>query len=97
MGTDSEDALKGLFDDLDVNSAKLGPTVAKRNEKLVKLLDEDLIRYRTIYDLPNHVLRYREFIDVLTQFTPNGLAVLELDAHVSRLLLKPTNLRADVA
>ncbi len=39
LGTDSEDTLKGLFDDLDVNSAKLGPTVAKRNEKLVKLLD----------------------------------------------------------
>ncbi|MHB8657466.1 MAG: type I restriction-modification system subunit M [Solirubrobacteraceae bacterium] len=38
-GTDSEDDLKGLFDDLDVNSAKLGPTVAKRNEKLVKLLN----------------------------------------------------------
>jgi type I restriction enzyme M protein len=39
IGTDSEDDLKGLFDDLDVNSAKLGPTVAKRNEKLVKLLN----------------------------------------------------------
>jgi type I restriction enzyme M protein len=39
LGTDSEDDIKGLFDDLDVNSAKLGPTVAKRNEKLVKLLD----------------------------------------------------------
>lgn len=39
VGTDSEDALKGLFDDLDVNSNKLGATVAKRNEKLVKLLD----------------------------------------------------------
>ena len=39
VGADSEDDLKGLFDDLDVNSAKLGPTVAKRNEKLVKLLD----------------------------------------------------------
>lgn len=38
-GTNSEDDLKGLFDDLDVNSAKLGNTVAKRNEKLVKLLD----------------------------------------------------------
>jgi type I restriction enzyme M protein len=38
-GTDSEDDLKGLFDDLDVNSAKLGNTVARRNEKLVKLLD----------------------------------------------------------
>ena len=39
VGADSEDDLKGLFDDLDVNSAKLGSTVAKRNEKLVKLLD----------------------------------------------------------
>jgi type I restriction enzyme M protein len=39
LGTDSEDDLKGLFDDFDVNSAKLGQTVAKRNEKLVKLLD----------------------------------------------------------
>lgn len=38
-GADSEDDLKGLFDDLDVNSSKLGPTVAKRNEKLVKLFD----------------------------------------------------------
>lgn len=39
VGSDSEDDLKGLFDDLDVNSSKLGSTVAKRNEKLVKLLD----------------------------------------------------------
>jgi len=38
VGADSEDDLKGLFDDLDVNSAKLGQSVAKRNEKLVKLL-----------------------------------------------------------
>lgn len=39
QGTDSEDDFKGLFDDIDVNSNKLGVTVAKRNEKLVKLLD----------------------------------------------------------
>ena len=39
IGAPSEDDLKGLFDDLDVNSAKLGNTVARRNEKLVKLLD----------------------------------------------------------
>lgn len=38
-GADSEDDIKGLFDDLDVNSTKLGATVAKRNERLVKLLD----------------------------------------------------------
>ncbi|GAB2445355.1 type I restriction-modification system subunit M [Nocardioides hungaricus] len=39
VGATSEEDIKGLFDDLDVNSSKLGPTVAKRNEKLVKLLD----------------------------------------------------------
>lgn len=38
-GSDSEDDFKGLFDDLDVNSNKLGPTVAKRNEKLVKIMN----------------------------------------------------------
>ncbi len=39
QGTESEDDFTGLFDDIDVNSNKLGATVAKRNEKLVKLLD----------------------------------------------------------
>lgn len=39
QGSDSEENFKGLFDDIDVNSNKLGPTVARRNEKLVKLLD----------------------------------------------------------
>ena len=38
-GAASEDDLKGLFDDIDVNSNKLGPTVAKRNELLVKILN----------------------------------------------------------
>lgn len=39
LGAESEDDIRGLFDDLDVNSSKLGNTVARRNEKLVKLLD----------------------------------------------------------
>jgi type I restriction enzyme M protein len=39
VGSPSEYDLKGLFDDLDVNSNKLGGTVIKRNEALVKLLD----------------------------------------------------------
>lgn len=38
-GFDSESDLKGLFDDIDVNSNKLGATVTKRNELLVKILD----------------------------------------------------------
>lgn len=38
-GSDSESGFAGLFDDFDVNSNKLGATVPKRNEKLVKLLN----------------------------------------------------------
>lgn len=38
-GSDSEDNFSGLFDDIDVNSNKLGATVAKRNANLVKLMN----------------------------------------------------------
>ena len=38
-GAESEDDFSGLFDDIDVNSNKLGATVAKRNDKLVKILE----------------------------------------------------------
>lgn len=37
-GSSSESSFEGLFDDFDVNSNKLGSTVAKRNERLAKLL-----------------------------------------------------------
>lgn len=40
VGAPSEDDLKGLFADMDVNSPKLGNTVAERNSKLTKLLDK---------------------------------------------------------
>ena len=49
-GAESEDDFSGLFDDIDVNSNKLGATVGKRNEKLVKILEGiagiDLGRYQ---------------------------------------------------
>lgn len=38
-GTENEDDMKGLFDDFDVNSNKLGATVAKRNERIIQLMD----------------------------------------------------------
>lgn len=38
-GAESEDDFSGLFDDIDVNSNKLGATVSKRKEKLVKILE----------------------------------------------------------
>lgn len=38
IGSESEENFSGLFDDIDVNSNKLGATVTKRNEKLIKIL-----------------------------------------------------------
>ncbi len=38
IGTASEADMRGLFEDLDVNSSKLGNSVQKRNEKLVRIL-----------------------------------------------------------
>ena len=39
IGTPSEENFKGLFDDIDVNSNKLGGTVGARNSRLVKLMN----------------------------------------------------------
>lgn len=38
IGSPSEENFKGLFDDIDVNSNKLGPTVKKRNKRLKKII-----------------------------------------------------------
>lgn len=38
IGTESEQDMKGLFSDIDVNSPKLGATTAKRNELLAKIM-----------------------------------------------------------
>ncbi len=51
-GSVSEVDFAGLFDDFDVNSNKLGATVAKRNEKLAKLLDG--IGNMNLGDVKNH-------------------------------------------
>ncbi|MFR3389086.1 MAG: type I restriction-modification system subunit M N-terminal domain-containing protein, partial [Ruminococcus sp.] len=50
IGSPSEENFKGLFDDIDVNSNKLGPTVIKRNKRLKRLItvigDMDLGNYQ---------------------------------------------------
>ncbi len=51
-GSESENSFAGLFDDFDVNSNKLGATVAKRNEKLVKLLNG--VGEMNLGDVKNH-------------------------------------------
>ena len=51
-GSVSESDFAGLFDDFDVNSNKLGATVAKRNERLCKLLWG--VRDMALGDVKNH-------------------------------------------
>ncbi len=51
-GSSAESQFAGLFDDFDVNSNKLGATVAKRNEKLVKLLNG--VADMNLGDVKNH-------------------------------------------
>ena len=51
-GSISENSFAGLFDDFDVNSNKLGATVAKRNERLAKLLHG--IANMNLGDVKNH-------------------------------------------
>lgn len=52
QGSDFEDRFEGLFDDFDVNSNKLGNTVTRRNERLVKILDG--IAKMNLGSLENH-------------------------------------------
>ena len=51
-GSESQSDFEGLFDDFDVNSNKLGATVAKRNEKLAKLLKG--VAEMSLGDVKNH-------------------------------------------
>ena len=51
-GSVSESDFAGLFDDFDVNSNKLGATVAKRNERLCKLLRG--VRDMALGEVKNH-------------------------------------------
>ena len=51
-GSESESDFEGLFDDFNVNSNKLGSTVAKRNEKLYTLLDG--VADMNLGDIKNH-------------------------------------------
>ncbi len=51
-GSEAENDFAGLFDDFDVNSNKLGSTVAKRNEKLAKFLNG--VGEMNLGDVKNH-------------------------------------------
>jgi type I restriction enzyme M protein len=51
-GTASETDMKGLFDDIDVNSDRLGLTVEDRNKRLCNIL-EDIASFNLDYDYEN--------------------------------------------
>ena len=53
-GAESERNFSGLFDDFDVNSNKLGGTVAKRNERLCKLLQG--VAYMNLGSVKDHTI-----------------------------------------
>lgn len=40
LGTESEDDIKGLFDDIDFNNVKLGKNISQRNQKLLSCITE---------------------------------------------------------
>ncbi len=68
-GHESEDDFSGLFDDIDVNSNKLGATVPKRNEKLIKIL-------KGIESIP--LGNYKEnSIDAFGDKNANGIVLLK--------------------
>ena len=58
-GSESEGSFAGLFDDFDVNSNKLGATVAKRNDKLVKLLNG--VANMNLGEVKDHDIGYDKF------------------------------------
>jgi len=71
VGTDSEDDLKGLFDELNPNSNKLGNTVAQRNDKLVKLLNA--VGDLNLGDFENHEIdAFGDAYEYLMQMYPAG-------------------------
>ena len=56
MGTESEDDFNALFEDLDLNSTKIGRTVGARNEIIVKILNHlDSIDFK-LHDIESDVL-----------------------------------------
>ena len=92
-GTPSEPDMKGLFSDLDVNSNKLGATVAKRNEKLVRIMDAiaDMKKLGNRIDQTNNDTFGDAYEFLMTMYASNaGKSGGEFftPQEVSRLLVK---------
>ena len=81
-GSEAEGNFAGLFDDFDVNSNKLGSTVAKRNERLAKILngvaDMNLAYKNNAIDAFGDAYEY-----LMTMYASSPLNFLLLDTDIS--------------
>ena len=103
-GSESENDIKGLFGDLDVNSSKLGPTVAKRNEKLVKLLDafvarKDIDHFARLVsngDIAENGCNIAVSSYVEQRDTSEAVDIKALNAEIARIVARQAELRTQI-
>lgn len=90
--SESENSFAGLFDDFDVNSNKLGDTVAKRNEKQVKLLGHDAVR-NGFYgqEINISVSTYVEVED-----TREKIDIVQINAEIAQIVAREEVLLAEI-
>ncbi len=84
-GTDSEDDLKGLFDDLNVNNSKLGNTVANRNACLV----------------PHQTIAANDYNIAVSWYveaenTTEAVDITELNAEIARIVARQAELHTSI-
>lgn len=91
-GSESENSFAGLFDDFDVNSNKLGDTVVKCNEKLVKLLGHDAVR-NGFYgqEINISVSTYVEVED-----TREKIDIVQINVEIAQIVAREEVLRAQI-
>ncbi|MBU0501176.1 MAG: type I restriction-modification system subunit M N-terminal domain-containing protein [Gammaproteobacteria bacterium] len=111
-GSDSENDIKGLFDDLDVNSSKFGPTVAKRNEKLVKLLPAHHQKILDAYTGRKNIAHFARLVDngdiaangyniavssyVEQADTREAIDITALNTKIARIVARQAELRTQI-
>ena len=94
-------SFSGLFDDFDVNSNKLGATVAKRNEKLAKLLDG--VADMNLGDVKHHDIdafgdAYEYLIEIVIQFSSSiSYRNIEGQKTTHNFKKKPTPFYRDIS
>lgn len=108
-GSISEKSFAGLFDDFDVNSNKLGSTVAKRNERLVKLLngiasmnlgsvkDHEIDAFGDAYEYlksQNYNLSVSTYVE--QEDTREKIDIVKLNAEIKEIVAREQVLRDEI-